>query len=140
MTKAVCFSCGSIKWGSLTRCGNCRTTPVSDEELLQSLVLSDHYFDAKKLDEFGKSIASGVKIKIEQSFADQVLPLIQRMKPKLKLNRQAARRIDENGRHFLHEFMTGQRPQRKANKWINGTLWTLILLLLAALLYVLIHG
>jgi hypothetical protein len=140
MTKAVCFSCGSIKWGSLTRCENCRATPVSDEELLQSLVLSDHYFDAKQLDEFGKGIASGVKMKIEQSFADQLQPVVQRMKPRLKLNRQAARRIDENGRHFLHEFMTGQRPQRRANKRINRTLWTIILLLLGLLLYVLIHG
>jgi hypothetical protein len=49
-------------------------------------------------------------------------------------------RMDESGRHFLQEFMTGQRPKPKPNEWVNGSLWTLILLLLGALMYVLMHG
>jgi hypothetical protein len=48
------------------------------------------------------------------------------------------RRLDENGRHFLHEFMTGQRPARKPNKWVNRVLWLIILSLLAAMAHLLI--
>lgn len=47
--------------------------------------------------------------------------------------------MDESGRHFLHEFMTGQRPKPKPNKWVNGSLWTLMSLLLGALVYLLIN-
>lgn len=50
------------------------------------------------------------------------------------------RRIDENGRHLLHEFMTGERPRPKPNKWVNGSLWGVILSLIGALLYLLVHG
>lgn len=45
--------------------------------------------------------------------------------------------MEENGRHLLYEFMTGQRPQAKPNKWINRTLWILIISVLGLLVYVL---
>ena len=45
--------------------------------------------------------------------------------------------MEENGRHLLHEFMTGQRRRPKPNKWVNRTLWTLILILLGALVHLL---
>ncbi len=48
--------------------------------------------------------------------------------------------MDDNGRHILHEFMTGQRPAAKSNKWINLILWILIISLLGVLGYLLIHG
>jgi hypothetical protein len=48
--------------------------------------------------------------------------------------------MNENGRNLLHEFMTGQRPRPKPNKWINGLLWGLMLSLIGTLLYLLIHG
>lgn len=48
--------------------------------------------------------------------------------------------MDESGRHFLHEFMTGQRPKPNPNKWVNGSLWLLMSLLIAALIYLLVHG
>lgn len=47
--------------------------------------------------------------------------------------------MDESGRHFLHEFMTGQRPKPKPNKWVNGSLWVLMAFLIGALIYLLAH-
>ena len=48
--------------------------------------------------------------------------------------------MDENGRNYLHEFMTGQRPVPKPRKWLNRFLWIIILGLLGLLAYLLIHG
>jgi len=45
--------------------------------------------------------------------------------------------MEDNGRHLLHEFMTGQRPRPKPNKWVNRTLWALILILVGALVHLL---
>lgn len=48
--------------------------------------------------------------------------------------------MEDDDRHYLHEFMTSQRTVRKPNKWINGSIWLSILLLLGCLAYLLVHG
>jgi hypothetical protein len=58
---------------------------------------------------------------------------------RIDLRKITSAKMDESGRHLLHEFMTGQRPRPKPNKWVNGSLWTVMLLLLATLAY-LLHG
>ena len=46
-------------------------------------------------------------------------------------------------RHYLHEFMTGRRPPPRITgftRFINLVLWLSIVSLLAALVYLLMHG
>lgn len=59
MTIAVCFRCGSFKFGSLCSCDNCLAVPISEDEIARSLVMSDHYFDQSTLEEIGGRIATG---------------------------------------------------------------------------------
>jgi hypothetical protein len=50
---------------------------------------------------------------------------------------------NQNDRHYLHEFMTGQRPRPRVTtfgKCINFALWAIMASLLAQLAYLLIHG
>ena len=140
MTKSVCFRCGRIKWGSFTRCEHCGTAPASDDELLQSLVLSDHYYESSQLDQFSLKITKGVKITIAQSVADQLLPAIQKMKPRLKLERRSSPGLVKNGQHLPRDPIASYAPQNKPKKWRIRPVWTFVLLFLAVSLYVLIHG
>jgi hypothetical protein len=65
MTIAVCFKCGSNKFGSLCSCDNCLAVPKSKDEIARSLVMSDHFFDEMTLNEIGKRIASRRKIEFD---------------------------------------------------------------------------
>jgi hypothetical protein len=65
MTIAVCFKCGSFKFGSLCSCDNCLAVPISENEIARSLVMSDHYFDQTTLEEIGGRIASGRAINFD---------------------------------------------------------------------------
>ncbi len=54
MTNAVCFQCGHLKFGSFLACDQCQAKPQTDEELIVSLAMSDHYFDHATLDSMGE--------------------------------------------------------------------------------------
>ncbi|WP_298862714.1 hypothetical protein [uncultured Gimesia sp.] len=54
MTKAVCFQCGHIKFGSFLPCDQCQAKPQTDEELIVSMAMSDHYFDQVSLESMGE--------------------------------------------------------------------------------------
>ncbi len=49
--------------------------------------------------------------------------------------------MDENRRHYLHEFMTGQRHAElsRTKRRLNAFLWIMILLLFACFVYLLVH-
>ena len=50
MTKAVCFRCGHLKFGSFLPCDQCQAKPQTDEELIASLAMTEHYFDQATLE------------------------------------------------------------------------------------------
>tara|TARA_R110002095_G_scaffold103660_1_gene90848 strand:- start:592 stop:882 length:291 start_codon:yes stop_codon:yes gene_type:complete len=56
MTTAVCFHCGHLKFGSFNICEECQTQPRTDEELIVSLAMSDHYFDQPTMESMGDYI------------------------------------------------------------------------------------
>lgn len=56
MTKAVCFQCGHIKFGSFMPCDQCQTRPRTDDEMIVSLAMSDHYFADPTLEQMSQYI------------------------------------------------------------------------------------
>ncbi|MFH1299981.1 MAG: hypothetical protein ABIK07_02895 [Planctomycetota bacterium] len=56
MTTAVCFHCGHLKFGSFKICEHCQARPCTDDELIVSLAMSDHYFDQKSMELMGDYI------------------------------------------------------------------------------------
>lgn len=57
MTKAVCIRCGALKPGALGRCPECRHMPRTEEDLINSLALSDRHHDMETLSLIGTRIA-----------------------------------------------------------------------------------
>lgn len=65
MTTAICFKCGSHKFGALNSCQSCRAMPISDDDIVYSIALSDHYFDLATLEDIGKRLASGRSVDLD---------------------------------------------------------------------------
>jgi hypothetical protein len=56
---AVCFKCGTIKFGAFVPCPECSSFPQTEEELALSLAMTDHYFDMATLKSMGQSVREG---------------------------------------------------------------------------------
>ena len=63
MTHAVCFKCGDMKFGALIPCRSCGATPSSREEIDLSMGLTNHFFEATELEQFGRQIKGGVQLR-----------------------------------------------------------------------------
>ena len=61
MTKAICWQCGALKTGSWIPCPNCSADPITIDERIISLFLSDHYHNEKSLNALHAQITSGSK-------------------------------------------------------------------------------
>ena len=77
MTQATCFKCGEIKHGAFTPCPHCDQQPVTDDELVISLIMTDHYYDLTTLKQMGASIAENgappnLDEKTRQMFLEQL--------------------------------------------------------------------
>ena len=59
MTTAVCFKCGEQKFGAFTPCGICKQIPRTDDELVLSIAMTDHYFSVENLMQMGQRIKEG---------------------------------------------------------------------------------
>ena len=57
MTKAVCIKCGALKPGALGRCPQCGHIPRTEDDLINSLALSDRHHDIDTLSQIGMRIA-----------------------------------------------------------------------------------
>ena len=66
MTKAVCFNCGEIKYGTFTSCKECHIRPASEAEMVRSLGLSDHYLTLEQIDQVAKLIKNGEPIQFQE--------------------------------------------------------------------------
>ncbi|MFB9262840.1 hypothetical protein ACFFWD_06580 [Bradyrhizobium erythrophlei] len=86
MTQAVCFNCGAIKWGAFSNCENCGSRPKSDDELMVSLALTDHYFDLAKLHQMGRDVADGKAPQLDPATKEGLRPAIEQAKIMLGIN------------------------------------------------------
>jgi len=59
MTMAVCFKCGELKFGAFAPCQSCGVTPSSDDDLVFSIAMTDHYHSVADLKEMGQRIQDG---------------------------------------------------------------------------------
>jgi len=59
MTVAVCFNCGLMKEGAFTKCAECAALPEAEDDLVLSLMMTDHYFDVPELEKMGVSVREG---------------------------------------------------------------------------------
>jgi len=58
MTRAVCWNCGTSKWGALNDCESCGADPT-ERGSMESLALSDHYFSGHQLDLLSRKLKAG---------------------------------------------------------------------------------
>ena len=59
MTQAVCFKCGAMKFGAFVSCTACNEEPKTDDELISSLSMTDHYFDMPTLQAIAAKVREG---------------------------------------------------------------------------------
>ncbi|MBK8816496.1 MAG: hypothetical protein IPN42_13800 [Methylococcaceae bacterium] len=72
MTIAICKSCGKEKWGAFNECDNCGFIPNTEDELAESLILSDHYFDKVTLSNISLAFQTGKPPKIDEHSKNKV--------------------------------------------------------------------
>ena len=59
MTLAVCMFCGDQKIGAFSPCPACQRTPRLEDDLVQSLAMTDHYFSKDTLDFMSEAMKNG---------------------------------------------------------------------------------
>lgn len=74
MTVAVCLVCGARKFGSFVPCSACDWEPVEDEDLVRSMLLSDHYQPEAELERIGGALAGGTEVVIPEHIVQEQLP------------------------------------------------------------------
>jgi hypothetical protein len=67
MTQAVCFSCGVMKFGAFVACPICGVKPTTDEDLILSFAMTDHYFDIATMHQMGQAIRDGRPPHLDES-------------------------------------------------------------------------
>ena len=70
MTTAVCFKCGEIKFGAFIVCTGCKSEPITEDELVLSLVMTDHYFGINALRNMSYDIKSGKELILSNETMD----------------------------------------------------------------------
>lgn len=73
MTVAICFNCGKFKFGAWAECNHCGKTPKSDDDIVLSLVMTDHYYDEGSLEHLGGQIAKGMNIILDEDMKKDLL-------------------------------------------------------------------
>jgi hypothetical protein len=80
VTKAICFKCGAFKFGAFNQCFACYGEPLEDDEILISLVLTDHDLSEEELLFHQKRIQSGSKIVLNQDTKNALNPTLSEIK------------------------------------------------------------
>lgn len=73
LAKSICFNCGEFKLFAFNVCRLCKVAPETDDELVLSLALTDHYFDLKILKIMGKDIQNGLPLKLERKTKENLI-------------------------------------------------------------------
>jgi hypothetical protein len=80
LTKAVCFNCGEFKLGAFNACSLCKRGPETDDQLVMSLALTDHYFDLPTLKVMGKDIKNGKALQLDEQTKENLLSALAKLK------------------------------------------------------------
>lgn len=67
MTIAVCWKCGEMKWGAFNPCPKCKAIPSTEDDLVMSLAMSDHYFDQPTMERMGADISAGTPVYLDEA-------------------------------------------------------------------------
>lgn len=72
MTISVCLTCGELKrGGAFNRCRKCGSSPDDDESMTKQLIVTDHYFPIKQLEEIAGRVKRGEPVTFnEQTMRD----------------------------------------------------------------------
>lgn len=95
MTKAVCCYCGEFKYGAFLPCQKCSSVPETDDQLMLSLAISDHYLDDAALTAVSKDIATGNCPQLDEDSKIALRPSIEEAKrmmgdlPQRKVTKEA---------------------------------------------------
>ena len=65
MTVAVCYKCGSMKFGAFNACPECEAVPVTEDDYAMSLAMTEHYFPKDELKKMGTLVANGEELHID---------------------------------------------------------------------------
>lgn len=76
MTKALCWQCGEIKFGAFNPCPACNAEPGNEDEIMVSLLLTDHHLSDDELVCFQARIRGGARIEIDEETRNALLPVI----------------------------------------------------------------
>lgn len=74
MTVAVCLVCGGKKFGAFGACPSCDWEPVADEDMVRSMLLTDHYQPVEELERMGVALAEGTEVVIPEHLVQERLP------------------------------------------------------------------
>jgi hypothetical protein len=74
VTLAICTHCGGTKFGAFVACPECRHVPATEHDIIYAIALSDHHFDAAKLDEIAQSIKGGQVVRLPQAQEEMLRP------------------------------------------------------------------
>ncbi len=80
MTQAVCFKCGELKHGAFTDCPHCGARPVTDEDLVISLAMTDHYFDLATMKQMGAAVAEGKPPHLDEKSRQDLLKQLENVR------------------------------------------------------------
>jgi hypothetical protein len=89
MTRAVCFACGEMKFGAFNYCGTCKRRPISDDDLMLSLTMTDRFLDDPVLERLARDVKLGHVPELDEKSRTKLLPQIERVKAMLGLDRMS---------------------------------------------------
>ena len=73
MTAAICFACGGFKVGAWAVCPACGAKPKTDDDLVFSLALTDHYLPPEGLEHLWQQAMAGQPSDIDEPLCELLL-------------------------------------------------------------------
>ena len=73
MAMAICFKCGSAKFGALVACRSCNAAPRANSEYAVSLALSDHLSSKDQIAQYSHELRNGKKLSVPREAIVQAL-------------------------------------------------------------------
>lgn len=111
MSDAICFQCGSRKFGALTPCDSCNATPREKSDLALSLVLSEHLSSKTQLEVLAHEIRSHLKLTVPESL---LLQAHEALKDPQLLAMLGAGSLNTSGKAQARATPTAGRPESRA--------------------------
>ena len=84
MTVAICNKCGAEKYGALTKCSYCGSTPSTDDDITESIIFSTNYLSREQLSSISHAIKSGKPPNIDEASFNLLKDKLQRSNSKFR--------------------------------------------------------